>query len=257
MTRAVVMTTFRRDLLILENTLRGIRKALPDARAIVVDDGSGWEYRQALMPVIKRYEAHVYLTDGAACEGAYVLPGGVKSPSWAFNCGFEAAHESGCDSVLILSSDCIVQPSIAAELDAADPEIPWSPTVVDLDTSMCYVGQPRPLLVPFCVHALMSDIRAIGGFDMEYMKGVCFEDVDFSGRLAALKGGYVISTSCAAWHQSHERTWFEDGHKGWETNHQYTRKKWGGTVPFDDRMESPWGLTLQTFERFVKVTVTA
>ncbi len=68
------------------------------------------------------------------------------------------------------------------------------------------------------------------------MKGMCFEDNDFVGRLMAQTGAFVGEWTYCVYHQSHIQPAYKVDDPGIARangrNKDWTRQKWGG-IPFD------------------------
>jgi hypothetical protein len=225
------MTVFNRPSLTVLNTLDALRRALPDARVVVVDDGS--DDTAPLERMCREYRC-----DLIACDTVAEVPGcyhidGYNNPAHAFNRGIECAEDG---PVLIMSSDVIVQPKLGAIATFfADSGVLeralWTPSIIDM-----WSGQPlcSPQVVwpmPWCMLTTKRALDAVGRYDEAYCGGIAFEGNDVVARLALHVGAVVVDVTCVAFHQSHEQEAYSDDGEGWRRNEAYTRAKWGG-VPF-------------------------
>ena len=68
---------------------------------------------------------------------------------------------------------------------------------------LCSSEYPRPLGFVWCVPTWA--LRAIGGYDEGYMKGLCYDDDDISYRLWKLGLPFVFHDGVSGVHQFHER----------------------------------------------------
>ena len=229
---AVVMTVYNRPLIVLLNTFSALRRALPAAQVIVVDDAS------TTLPNLESV-CHDFAFTYTRCDTIAECPGtynidGYNNPSHAFNVGIEAAKD--CHELVIMSSDIIVQSKVGEMLKVYSEEklldkAVWMPTIIDMDSGAPYLSPMCHWPMPWFCMTLKRHVDAIGRYDERYLKGIAFEDNDFSGRLLSHVGGLVIDGNVLAYHQSHPQTAYSDKGRGWTTNENYTREKWGG-VPF-------------------------
>lgn len=229
---AVVMTVYNRPLVVLCNTFAALKRALPDERVIVVDDASITLPNLAAMCSEFGFE-YVRCDTIAECPGTYNIDG-YNNPAHAFNVGIEAA--AGCDELIIMSSDIIVQSKFGALLKLYREQnlleqCVWMPTVVDMDSGNPFLSPLCHWPMPWFCLTLRKHVEAIGRYDENYLRGIAFEDNDFSGRLLTHVGGLILDGNFLAYHQSHDQVAYSDKGYGWTINETYTREKWGG-VPF-------------------------
>ncbi|MDH3629321.1 MAG: glycosyltransferase family 2 protein [Acidobacteriota bacterium] len=226
---SVVMTVYNRPQLMLMNTLVKLGcNDWTDGEIVIVDDGSNIPYQPIIesfgnLPVrwiqCNTFKDHPHV---------YQIDDGYNNPAHAANMGLEEAKG---EHIFWMSSDVMVPPNIidrAFDLDLT--KVAYMPCVVDLDTNQTYLGPDRlaPLGWFYGVHR--SHMDAVK-WDLEYLKGIAFEDNDFMCRLGLQVGRFVIDKSQVAWHQSHPQTAYSDDLKGWKTNQEYTMQKHDG-VPF-------------------------
>lgn len=225
------MTVFDRDERVLMNTLHALaRTGLPGTEVLVVDDGSTIDYSsfwpafEGIMPLRVTSRNTI-----ESVEGAYHI-GGHNNPAWVNNRALELVET---EKVIFLSSDCIVQPHLFDALARHDlAKAMVSTRVVDLDSGKVYCGTERPFPMQWCLATTTKNAIECGGFDEEYVKGMAFEDADFSARLALLTGKAVIDLGVTSWHQSHPAVYYSDDGKGYKISEEYTKRKWGGGIPW-------------------------
>lgn len=230
---SVILTVHDRPDLTLMNVMFALKKCeLKDYEILCVDDGSDLDYSELVslwrddwkLPI--RWERIPTLEHR---PDTYHI-GGHKNPAFVNNRAIELAR--GRDLVW-LSSDCIVPPFIFDRMAKWDlSETNYCARVVDIDTNAEWCGPSR--IFPMCwfLGCSKANVEAIGGYDEEYLKGMAFEDNDFTGRLAAHTGRLVIDQGATVFHQSHPQVAYSDGGEGFERSRDYTIRKWG-EVPWE------------------------
>jgi hypothetical protein len=92
--------------------------------------------------------------------------------------------------------------------------------------------------MPWCLGASRKHAIEIGGWDEHYLKGTCFEDNDFVGRLVMKAGRFLGDWSACAYHQSHNQPAYDMSDpatkEAWKLNQTRTMAKWSG-IPFDSQ----------------------
>jgi hypothetical protein len=198
---------------------------LDESEIVVVDDCSrealDWDTADGRIRVVKLepYEC-------------YKLEGNYNNPAKAFNAGLEAARG---ERIAILSSDVLVP---ARVLNTAriiyDGSFVYCPMVIDLETSMEYCGPHRVFPMPWFLYMSKEAAINAGGWDENYLLGLCYEDNDFIGRLALETKKFVFDWNSIVWHQSHYQPAYQNGEwvqQANKRNEDLTRDKWG-VVPF-------------------------
>jgi glycosyltransferase involved in cell wall biosynthesis len=232
---SILMTTFDREPEIMLATLRSLRRSgvSSDDELVIVDDGSTEGINDYLKAYLEQnFSNQVYLS----------LPGdypafrtkGFNCPSKAFNVGLEVCRG---ERLIVMSSDVWVTPNALKAARAVDvDEMAWSPMVIDLDSRMEYVGPRRLFPMPWFLVTSTEAVRSIGGWDEQYLAGLCYEDNDFVGRLVLKLGTFACDWNFVVYHQSHYQQAYDvddDEIKAAnDRNRQYTLDKWGG-IPFD------------------------
>lgn len=232
MKESIIMTVSDREPDLLLNTLRWLRMSdMSDSEIVIADDRSRVDYewlRHANSDMPLKW---VTLDDYECMK----LNENFNNPAKAFN--FALEHASG-DNIAIVSSDVIVPPRVVQMARKHDTSTSaWCPMVIDLASGHEYCGPHRVFPAPWFLYAKRSDIVACGGWDENYLMGMCYEDNDFIGRLALQVGCFVFDWTCIVWHQSHYQPAYEIDHQ-WvkaanDRNRQYTLDKWTG-IPFGD-----------------------
>lgn len=221
---SVLMTLFDRDSREFQNVLAQLRKQdLSSTEIIIVDDGSTKDYsriqsyiHQNEMPTRwirlekKHYPDHTYRI------------GDYNNPTLAWNTALDASQG---DIIVILASDLLL-PKNALKRAKTPGKSVWCCGVVDIDSGIEYLGRSRvaPLGWFMSWNREYHDVR----WDEEYLRGMAYDDNDFTGRLALSSKRIDIDLTVTAYHQSHYATAYSDGHKGHDINERYTWKKWGG-----------------------------
>lgn len=223
----IVMTVYNRPPRVIANTLEALQRTFPDSPIYVVLDGGA-----DVVPLSGNIRTLAAVSIGYNLDG-------YNNPAHAFNVGIDAALTDGCDLLAIMSSDCIVQSQFRPIIEALWDDkqfqhLCWTPTVMDMDTgaAWCHPQNVRPF--PWFLVATAKNVVACGKYDEEYLKGLAFEDNDFSARVILEAGHLLVQGSAFAFHQSHAQLAYSDNLAGWAINEAYTRQKWGGLVPFND-----------------------
>ena len=237
MKTSIIMTVCDREPEVLMNTLRWLGMDQPaDTEIVIVDDGSSYNYAW-LEPYLKNHHARMVRLEPYAC---YSIHDNYNNPAKAFN---HAALEAQGERVIILSSDVIVPPRVLAKaLKFAPDETIFCPMVIDLATGGEYCGPNRTFPMPWFLSTSKKKIEEAGGWDENYLLGMCFEDNDFVARLALVVGSVTYDWNCIVWHQSHVQPAYSDDQ--WvrvanTRNRVYTADKWAG-IPFDPALGQVW-----------------
>jgi len=237
-----ILTTYNREPHILETCVRSIENLFPDSDIIIVDDGSDSEHKKAykLRGIPDSYFTRISTIDD--CPGTYHI-NGCNNPAHAFNTGVEVAKTLDINDVFIVSSDVIVSRGLRWAVENIDPESTvWTPSVVDTSSGEIYVRPSKVRPLPWCLYTSISSSSAIGGWDTGYLRGLAFEDNDFSARLCQHVGRLIIDGHTVVYHQSHPQVVFSDNCHGWSINESYTRSKWSGGIPFSTPNPVPYTL---------------
>ena len=242
---SVLMTLFDRDPHEFQNVLHQLRKNdLTSTEVVIVDDGSTKDYsrirsyiEQNKMPV-----KWVRLEKSDYPDYTYRIGENYNNPVLAWNTALDNA--SG-DIVVTLGSD-ILLPANALKRAKTPARGIWCCGVVDIDTGVEYLGRSR--VAPYgwfmSWNRVYHDVR----WDLEYLRGMAFDDNDFSATLALSAGSVDIDLSVTAFHQSHEATAYSDGHRGHDINERYTWKKWGG-MPWSGCHDDPLAVKMSMRNR--------
>lgn len=234
---SVVMTVFDRPIEVLLRTLRGLYECdLTDTQVVIVNDGSNLSYK-SIHGYVKEMFEHGLWFDMAEYE-AFRLKDGTNSPSRAFN---QAVSLAEGDNLIVMSSDVLVPPKtmeVAKKRDFSKGI--WTPYVEDtygnLNIGREYCGPKRLFPMPWFLGVSKSHLLDVGGWDENYLRGLCFEDNDLVGRLALKSGRFIGDWSVKVYHQGHHQIAYEIGDDAVQQantrNREYTMAKWGG-MPFD------------------------
>lgn len=233
MKNCIAMTLYDRNPLTVANTLASIAKAaagIPDTEVLIVDDASSVDY-SALILDMSTLGTPIRVVRCDTCSeraGTYNL-NGYNNPAYASNF---ALRNVDSEFLFWMSSDVILTPPILREaLKLNLNKVVWMPCVVDLDTQGTFLGPDR--LAPFgWFMATATEHFRATGWDEEYLKGLAFEDNDFTARLAIEVGRVVVDTNCTVWHQSHRDIAYSDDMRGFQINQAYTKQKWG-SIPWE------------------------
>lgn len=235
---SIIMTVFDREPAVILNTLRWLAMSdLSETEVVVVDDNSTipTSYLEPLLPDIN---GRLIRLEPYAC---YEIRG-FNNPARAFNVGLEAAQG---ERLVILSSDVLVPPRVLAKAAKfSSEETVFCPMVIDLSTGHEYCGPNRVFPMPWFLSTSTKQARDCGGWDENYLLGMCYEDNDFVGRLALQVGSITFDWNQIVWHQSHYQPAYSN--EPWiqvanQRNKMYTADKWHG-IPFDDALGQVWDI---------------
>ena len=239
---SVLMTVFNREPELLLSTIRSLSRCdLTDCEIIMVNDGSTMNYEWVRAAMAARLKETAYTWIDAPKYDACRITDGFNNPSRAFNLALDAAKG---ENVVIMSSDVLVNPRVFERIRRFDlSEMAWTPMVIDTESSAQYCGPMRLFPAPWCLAASRQICLDIGGWDETYLKGMCYEDNDFIGRLMLKTGRFIGDWTTIAYHQTHEQPAYnmsiEEIKTANEINREYTKTKWSGIpfhpeyVPFD------------------------
>jgi len=229
---SAILTVYNREYELLLSTLRSLSRCdTSDLEVVIVNDRSTMDYSgvQSYLDLRFPHKKWIDLED----YEAFRLPTGHNNPAYAFNKALEAADG---ESVFVMSSDVIATPRcVHAAKRAPLGEAVWTPLVIDIESGQQYCGPIRLFPAPWFLAARKQDIVDVGGWDEAYLRGMCYEDNDFIGRLMLKVGRFLGDWSVACFHQSHAQPWYDMNDpvqlEAHERNKSYTREKWGG-IPF-------------------------
>lgn len=237
---SILMTLYDREYEVILSTLRSLRRSLwEDDELIIVNDGSSLDYTG-----VKAYCQHFPRSTWYDLEpyDAFRI-GGFNNPARAFNKALELATE---DRLFVMSSDVLVTPNAynrAARVDFK--EMAWTPLVIDLENSFNlphYCGPMRLFPAPWFLGCYRKHVIDCGGWDENYLDGMCYEDNDFIGRLMLQTGRFIGDWNATVYHQSHTQPAYKvedpDIKEANKRNYEYTKKKWDGGIPFAGHEEA-------------------
>ena len=224
---SVLTTIYDRPYRVLRNTLHQLRRNdLTNTEIIVVDDGSTKDYGQ-IRDYLTQYEMPfkwITINRENYPFEPYSIDG-LNNPAFAWNTALDAAQG---EIIVCLASDCMIPPNALKHAKTPGRSV-WMSGVVDMDTGVEFLGRGR--LAPYgwfmSWNREYHDIR----WDLEFLRGIDYDDNDFTARLALSSKRIDIDLGITAFHQSHPKTAYSDGHRGHDINERYTWKKWGG-VPW-------------------------
>lgn len=228
---SILMTVCDREPEVLMNTFRWLASSdLSDSEVIVIDDGSTADY--SWVDVYKNAFNLKWIT--LPEYPAYRIGTNYNNPARAFNM---ALREAQGERIAVMSSDVIVP---ARVLDAArkayQKDSVWCPMVVDLATSGEYCGPHRVFPMPWFLYMAKDKAIECGGWDENFLFGMCWEDNDFLGRLALCTEQIVCDWGAVVWHQSHHQPAYEVKNEeiaeANRRNNRYIKTKWVGSIPF-------------------------
>lgn len=235
---SVLMTVFNRPPAVLDRTLAALTEIANEDEILVVNDGSSIDYseQRSRFPFVewRLVEAREYP------PSTFSLPspegGRYNNPAHAWNVAIaEAKH----DRLVFLGSDCVIpKGGLAAAKSAGDS--PWFSAVIDEDSGDEYIGIDRLKPFNWFLSVKAADVRAIGGMDEEFLKGLACEDDDFGCLLGLYCGEVVFDLGVVVRHQSHPQ-WNhvmpEQGFVAYRRSLEYLVTKWGG---------APWNRVVWT-----------
>jgi glycosyltransferase involved in cell wall biosynthesis len=228
---SIVMTVSDREPVLLMNTLRWLTMCdLADTEIVIVNDCSqdvSWLTEPILAECsARRVDMEPY--DCMRVEGNY------NNPAKAFN---RCLSEAQGERLIILSSDVLVPPRVLEQARKYDPtEVVFCPMVVDLATAQEYCGPRRVFPMPWFLSCSRQHAVECGGWDENYLNGLCWEDNDFVGRLALRTGQILYDFNQVVWHQSHHQPAYVRSDVALalnKINRQYTEAKWKA-LPFGE-----------------------
>lgn len=228
----IAMTVFNREFEVLLSTLRWLRACdLEDTEVIIVDDCSTIEYEwmeayKKAIPTLRFIKMDPY--------ECFHTPDGYKNPAKAFN---RCLEEARGENIALISSDVIVPGHVLeAARKVGGKEAIYCPMTIDLGTGVEYCGPHRPFPMPWFIYTNTEKCRDAGGWDENYLLGLCYEDNDFLGRLCLEVGNVVFDWTAICWHQTHHQPAYEFDNEvirqANDRNKKYTVEKWTGL---------PWG----------------
>jgi len=229
---SVLMTVHDREPEVLLALLRSLhRSGLHEAELVIVDDRSSMDYSWIRDYAKPRFSSVKWIPTG---EYEGFRADGYGNPAHAFNVGLEICTNH---RLVVMSSDVIVTPKAVKSMDRFwSPECLWTPLVVDMDSSAEYCGPTRPFPMPWMLAMPTKVAQEVGGWDVAYLNGLCYEDSDFVGRLALRLGVVRCDWGAVVYHQSHVQPAYdvksEEIMAANARNRDICKKKWGG-IPFD------------------------
>lgn len=226
-----ILTVHDRPEIELLRVLQQIAKNdLRDAEVLVIDDGSETDYSDVIasmepfLPL--RWERWPTLEHKP--ETYHIS--GHKNPAFVNNKAIELAHG---ENLIWLSSDVLIPSHTVERLGRWDLSTrSVTARIIDIDTGNVFCGKERPMFACWLLACSKANALAVDGFDEELLKGMAFDDNDFTAKLALLTGKMVIDSSILAFHQSHAPLYLSDGGVGYQKSHKYVLDKWGG-IPWD------------------------
>jgi GT2 family glycosyltransferase len=232
MKTSVLMTVHDREPEVLLATLRSLtRSGLSDSELIIVDDRSEMDYSWIKEYAKPRFKTTKWIPSGNY-EGFRIE--GYGNPSRAFNLGLEVATG---ERLVVMSSDVIATTKSVWSMDRFwNPDVLYTPRIVNMDTCTEYCGATRPFPMPWMLTMPTKTAQDIGGWDEAFLMGLCFEDNDFVGRMALKLGTVRCDWDATAYHQSHNQPAYdvtnEEVVAANARNRDICKRKWLG-IPFD------------------------
>lgn len=235
MKESIIMTVADRDTVLLLSVLRALAcDPLEDTEIIIVDDCSTIDYEPLVAGMGTENVRLVKMDPYEAFQMGENKNYG--NPAKAFNRGL---MEAKGEYVAIMSSDTIVPPRVLqAARKFRGENVVYCPMCIDLFSGMEYCGPHRTFPMPWFLYCRRDACIEAGGWDENYMMGLCWEDNDFLGRLALTTDGIVFDWSCIVWHHSHpqpaydiDNIWIKNAN---DRNRLYTMDKWASGMPFGD-----------------------
>jgi len=230
---SVVMTVYNREPEVLLAVLRSLWRSVPQGtQLVIVDDGSTIDYAFARGYISNHFEDAIW--HRIDLYEAYRIAGGYNNPARAFNAAVDLARH---ERLIIMSSDVLANPKVFARLHAYEPrEAIYTPAVIDTESGMQYCGPQRVFPMPWLLGTSKSLTAEVGGWDELYLKGLCYEDNDFIGRLALACGQIIGDWNNIVYHISHDQPAYvvtdHDVAAANERNRKHTLARWKG-IPFD------------------------
>lgn len=246
---SILMTVYNRPRQVLRSVLFGLAKNdLSRTELVIVNDGSDEPYNWVPDYCDQRNIRLKWVNVDTQRDrpGSYGI-GGYNNPSYAWNSAIEAS--SGY-RLVFLSSDCIPQPQMMAHARRCGESV-WQAGCIDMDTGTLYLGKERLYPMGWCM-ALKRKHLPDGGYDEGLLKGIDYDDNDFTARCALNTHTLEVDLACTVFHQSHPSIAYSDGHLGSDINERYMRSKWGG-IPWIGGDDDP--LEWQVRQRATKLVV--
>ena len=228
---SILMTVHDREPEVLLKTLRGLwRSGLEDVELIIVDDRSAMDYTWIRAYAEPRFACVKWAKTGEY-EGWRV--NGYGNPSRAFNVGLEIATR---ERLVVMSSDVEITPGVVKSMDRFwTPEVMYTPRVIDMDSGSEYCGEARIFPAPWFLAMPTAIAQKVGGWDEQFLRGLCYEDNDFLGRVCLYLGLIKCDWKPIAYHQSHPQPAYEiedqEIRDANQRNRDYCMTKWKG-IPF-------------------------
>lgn len=204
---------------------------LADCELVIVNDRSGMDYSWIKEYAAPRFDT-VKWVDTGDYEGFRV--DGYGNPAHAFNAGLELCTG---DRLVVMSSDVIVTPKAVWSMNRFwDMDCLYTPRVMDLDSATEYCGATRPFPMPWFLAMPTKVAQEVGGWDENFLGGLCYEDNDFVARVFKRLGIVRCDWEASVYHQSHLQPAYDiksDEVKAANArNRDICRAKWKG-IPFD------------------------
>lgn len=240
MAASVILTVYDREPEVLLATLRSLWRSLDqDDEVIVANDRSHLNYEWVVRYAAPRFE-HFRWIDVPKYE-AFTIAEGFKNPAKAFNAALALATRP---KLFVMSSDTLVTPQVVKRAKSFDlDEMAWTPLVIDLESNLQYCGPDRLFPAPWFLACSREKVLECGGWDENYLKGMCYEDNDFIGRVLLHTGRFIGDWSVRVYHQSHDQIAYKiddpEIRKANDVNRAYTMEKWSG-IPFSG--DSPFDI---------------
>lgn len=229
----VILTVYNRPRWMLENVLRQLQKNdLTDTQVLIVDDGSTCEFYPLSLP-----DYHLIKTSTIEARPDTYQIGGHNNPAYVNNVALAWAKDNGAQRLFFLSSDVLLPPTALTRARSyIDKGYCYVPTVLDIDSGTLFCGGQRvwPMMWFFGLSGAVAD--KAGPFDEEFLRGMAFEDNDWTGRTALEAGKLALDESVIALHQSHPGVAYSDDWRGFKRSEKYCLKKWDGNIPWRKNM---------------------
>jgi glycosyltransferase involved in cell wall biosynthesis len=209
------------------------RNELKGCELIAVDDGSDRRLADNRIAIEHHYPTLPLRWVSLEPEPTAYSINGYNNPTRAWNHALSVAEG---DIIVVVASDVLIPDVTIDTARIGARERVWMCAVTDIGSGQQYLGHQR--IAPFgwvmAWNRAKHDVR----WDEEYMKGMAFDDNDFTARLALAFGQIWIDMGLTAFHQSHDPVAYSDGLKGHAINERYTREKWGG-IPWHGAHDDP------------------